>query len=62
MAKETYYTAEVQDPVTGTTETLTAQTEEQLEQLVDDHLAGNYPDSESEKSARHAPDERNPGL
>ncbi|MDP3890273.1 hypothetical protein [Nocardioides sp.] len=51
MATKTYYTAEVQDPVTGTTETLTADTEDQLEQLVDEHLEVGYPVSRLQSSS-----------
>jgi hypothetical protein len=44
MASRTYYTADVQDPVTGETTTLTADTEEALDQLVEAHVAGDYPE------------------
>ena len=41
----TRHLAEITDPVTGETTTLSAATDRQLEQLVDAHLEGHYPQS-----------------
>lgn len=40
----TRHSAEVTDPVTQEMTTLTADTAEQLEQLVDEHLASRFPE------------------
>lgn len=40
----TRYSADVTDPATQETTTLTADTAEQLEQLVDEHLASRFPE------------------
>lgn len=40
----TTHTAEVTDPLTGRVITLTAATAEELDALVDEHLAHQYPD------------------
>lgn len=40
----TTYHADVTDPVTGETTTLTATTSDELEQEIDEHLAAGYPD------------------
>lgn len=43
----TTYQADVTDPVTGETTTLSAATPAELEQLIDEHLATGYPDPTS---------------
>ena len=43
----TTYLADVTDPVTGETTTLSAATQAELEQLVYEHLATGYPDPTS---------------
>ena len=40
----TTYQADVTDPVTGETTTLSGTTPAELEQLIDEHLAAGYPD------------------
>lgn len=40
----TSYQADVTDPVTGETTTLSASSPLELEQLIDEHLAAGYPD------------------
>lgn len=43
----TTYQADVTDPITGETTTLSAATQAELEQLIDEHLATGYPDPTS---------------
>lgn len=49
------HVADITDPVTGETTTLTAATESELDQLVDEHLEQHYPTLQSEdpEPARH---------
>ena len=44
----TRHVADITDPVTGETTTLTAATESELDQLVDEHLEQHYPTLQSE--------------
>ena len=43
MPPTTTYSAEITDPITGDTATLTAASEAELEQLIDRHLHRMYP-------------------
>ncbi len=44
----TRHVADITDPVTGETTTLTAPTESELDQLVDEHLEQHYPTPKAE--------------
>jgi hypothetical protein len=44
-SKRTYYEADLQDPVTGETTTITAETEEELDRLISEHLSLDYPEA-----------------
>lgn len=49
----TTHSAEITDPVTGQTTTLTAATAAELEQLIDAHLAQQYPDPGDASTTGH---------
>ena len=44
MASRTHYTADVTNPVTGETTTITAGTELELERLIEEHLGLTFPE------------------